>query len=493
MNRSMNRNFLRAGALATALFSAQALADVADLARDSVDNNTPLPAAALAIDPQARARALAAIPAGGLLLVTDSTNKRVMALSPQTGVVITANFIVDAVNLTTPLNAVLSPEGTRVLVSDQVKDTVNAYDLETGAFLAVLAPQGGVNNALIDNNRGIDFASNGDLLVTIGGGGNVDAVGRFSALTGAPLTAFVASGSVVSIRSPFDIYRIPRTIGALSAGQYLVSSADSGKVTRFDANGTLIAEFATAGTFAQQIFQASNGNILVGGFGVNADGVFEFTPQGVQIARLDDPNIGGYRGVYELTNGNVLTTTGGGVFELNRTTGVVVNNQVSSVQARYIEFVQGLSADLSLSKIANMSQVNQGASVDFTLSVRNLSGTLAANNVLVSDPLPVGLSYQSNNCSATVVANTVSFALATLAANSSASCVIRARADVIGSVENRATVTASGVDPQPSNNSAAVNVSIVALAVPVANRWGLSILAGLMTLVAALWMGARRD
>jgi uncharacterized repeat protein (TIGR01451 family) len=460
---------------------------------DAIDVNTPLAPSALRIDPVARARALQALPSTGLLLVTDSTNKRVMALSPVTGALITDNFIVDTVNLTTPLNAILSSDGTQILVSDQVKDTVNAYNVDTGAFVGIFAPQGGVNNALIDNNRGIELAPNGDLLVTVAAGGNIDAIARFSAANGAPLAPLVPSASVLAIRSPYDVFRIPRTTGALSAGQYLVSSADAGKITRFDAAGALIGEFATAGTFAQQIAQASNGNILVGGFGVNADGVFEFTPAGVQVARLDDPNIGGYRGVYELPNGNVLTTTGSGVFELNRSTGVVQNNQVSGVQARYIEFVQGAGADVAISKSTSASQVSGGATVQFLLTARNLSPALDASNVIVTDTLPAGLSYVSNSCSANVLANTLTWTLPSLARASSQSCTLTTQVTGSGTLSNRASISANGLDPVPGNNSSEASVVVQIQSVPATQRLALSILAGLITLIAALWVGARRD
>ena len=48
----------------------------------------------------------------------------------------------------------------RILVSDQVKDVVQEYDLE-GNYLGVFAPAGGVDNAILDNIRGIALAPNG--------------------------------------------------------------------------------------------------------------------------------------------------------------------------------------------------------------------------------------------------------------------------------------------------------------------------------------------
>jgi uncharacterized repeat protein (TIGR01451 family) len=472
------------------LMGGQLHADNAAL--DLIDTNTPLPPERLQINTVQRALALRALPAGGLLLVTDSTNDRVMALSPTNGALITDNFIVDAARLETPINAILSPDGREVLVSDQVSDIVNAYDVDTGAFVRTVAPAGGANTAILDNIRGIGLAPNQDLLVTVAAGGNINAIARFALATGLQGTPFVASNQITTIASPYDIFRIPQSAGALIAGQYLISSADNGKVTRVSDAGVLIGEFATAGTFAQQIAQARNGNILVGGFGVNADGVFEFSPSGLQIARLDDPTIGGYRGVYELPNGNVLTSTGSGVYELNRSTGVIVNNQVSGVQARYIEFVQAPGADLAISKTSNAQQVAQNASVEFTLTARNLSTVTDASSVLVTDVLPNGLSYQGNSCAAGFANNTLSWNIPNLVRNSSQTCTLTVRVTAAGNLVNIASITGAGIDPVTSNNSATAGINSNVIAAPIANRLGLSILAGLITLIGALWVGARR-
>jgi uncharacterized repeat protein (TIGR01451 family) len=482
--------------IALALFSPAVRADPAELLRDALDANVALPASMLQPNPVARAQVLAAIPAGGVLLVTDSTNNRVLALDPLTGTIIDANFIPASSQLSTPVNAVLSPNGQEVWVSDQINDVVQRFSVATGSFIATLAPQGGLNNALLDNIRGIELSPENDLLVTVGAGGNIHAIARFDT-AGANLPAFVASGAVASIFSPFDIYRLKRSGGALQAGRYLVSSSDTGKLTQFSATGALVAEFTTAGTFPQQITEAQNGNILVGSFGVNTDGVYEFTNTGAQVARLDDPTIGGYRGVFELANGNVLTTTGSGIYELNRTTGVIVSVKINGIQARFIEFAQGPGAgpgvDLSLEKTASAAALNLGDDVRFTLIARNLSTTLPANTVQVNDNLPPGLVYLSNTCAASVVGNTLNWAIGTLAAGASQSCSILTRASQSGTALNRASVSAAGTDPQPANNVAEAAVSIGRAPIPASGRWALALLAGLLTLVATLWLSVRRD
>ncbi len=100
----------------------------------------------------------------GLLLVPDSTNDRVMALDPITGNVVDANFVpsnnVVWYRRSTPSSA---PPGDSILVSDQTGDVVHEFDLD-GNYLGIFAPAGGVNNAILNNIRGIALDANGNLL-----------------------------------------------------------------------------------------------------------------------------------------------------------------------------------------------------------------------------------------------------------------------------------------------------------------------------------------
>ena len=76
----------------------------------------------LSTTPSSQCMTLRDIPEGGLLLIPDSQNDRVMAFDPQTGDLYDENFIPsDPTNLSTQIQAVLHQDGNSILISDQLK------------------------------------------------------------------------------------------------------------------------------------------------------------------------------------------------------------------------------------------------------------------------------------------------------------------------------------------------------------------------------------
>jgi hypothetical protein len=76
-----------------------------------------------------------------------------------------------------PIRAQLSPWGT-ITVSNQLEDVVQEFDTN-GVYIKLLAPAGGVNNAILDNIRGHEYRPNGNLVVTVAGGANDEAIAEF--------------------------------------------------------------------------------------------------------------------------------------------------------------------------------------------------------------------------------------------------------------------------------------------------------------------------
>lgn len=305
--------------------------------RTGIESVTP--GAAPQPNPALREVALGMLPDTGLLLIPESSNDRVMAFDPMTGDLIDPDFIpADMTNLMTPIHAILSASGDTVLLSDQVSDAVFEYDLDTGAFIGLFAPAGGVDNNILDNIRGISLDPAGNLLVSVGGGANDDAIAAFDT-AGNFIGNRVANGAA-GLNSPFDVF-IANTAGpSVAPGDLLVGGITSDTLHRYLGDGTPQPDIAPVDTFPEQVYQipggANAGNLLVGNFLGTQEGVIEFDSAGMVVGIYDPPSLGGYRGAYELGNGNILTTNGGGVHEIDRA-GNLVETKIAGVSARFIE------------------------------------------------------------------------------------------------------------------------------------------------------------
>ena len=327
----------------------------------------------------------AGIPAGGLLLIPESTNDRVMAFDPVTGDLVNADYIpADSTNLSTPIHAILKGDGSGFLVSDQINDVVQEYDL-TGTYVGVFAPTGGVDNSILDNVRGMEMRPNGNLLVTVGGGTNADAVAEFDA-SGNYLGNFIANGAA-GLVSPFD--------ALLRSNDYLVGGITSDQIHSYDLSGAANPDLVAINTFPEQIALAANGNILVANFSGTEEGVVEYTPTGTLVGIYDPATLGGYRGVYELGNGNLLTTNGSGVHEIDRS-GNLVETKISGVSSRFIEYVAPQNdctnlADvpwLSTDPISGTTAAGLGTDVDVTFDSTGLAGGVYNANLCITSNDP---------------------------------------------------------------------------------------------------------
>ena len=253
-----------------------------------------------------RRRAPANAAGTGLLLVPDSTSDRVMAFDPITGNLVDADFVpADPTNLATPKSAILSASGTGVLVADQIDDVVQEYDLD-GNYVRVFAPAGGVNNAILDNILGIDLRPNGNLLVPVASGANPGLRRRVRHQRQLPRQLHRQRR-----RRPGQCLR------RLAAGDRLAGpSIDSDNVLRYDSTGAPLGVFAPALSFGEQINGPATATSWSPTSATPNTGVMEFTPAGALVGVYSV--VTGNRGVYELPNGNILTSNGSGVHEIDR-------------------------------------------------------------------------------------------------------------------------------------------------------------------------------
>lgn len=269
-----------------------------------------------------------------LLLVPDSSNDRVMAFDPVTGALVDADFIPsDPDNLSTPKSALYKSDGLGFLVVDQLDDAVQEYDLD-GNYVGIFAPAGGVNTAIMDNCRSIDYhPTSGNLLVSVSAGGNADSIAAFDPTTGAYLGNFIAN-LAGGMNGPWDIL--------FSATEAFVGASDSDAVHRYDATtGTYIGDLISVDSFPEQLAWASNGNMLIAEWSGTQEGIIEVQLDGTVVGVYYTAEIDGPRGVFELPNGNLLVSNGSGVHEITRTN-TFVDSKITGVSCHQINLAVGV-------------------------------------------------------------------------------------------------------------------------------------------------------
>lgn len=334
-------------------------------------------------DPAQAQRALELLGTVGLILSPDSLNDRIMAFDPTTGDLVDPNFVPpDPAHFGTPKDVILSASGNSLLISDQIADVVYEYDL-LGNFVGIFAPAGGPNTAILDNIRGIALRENGNLLVTVGSGGNIHAVAEFDT-GGNYIGTFITAGAG-GLASPFDVYRRPT--------DWLVVGSGSDEVQTFDlTTGAHISDLAPINNFPQQLAEAPNDNILVANFTGSQEGIVELTPVGglVDVYHPADA----YRGVHELPNGNFLVSTSGGIHEISRA-GAIVDTKYAG-GGQFLELIT-LSYPLVNGTKSAANTLFIGEELTYTIEVRNL-GT-EATGLVMTDAIPAGTTYITGSVS----------------------------------------------------------------------------------------------
>jgi hypothetical protein len=231
--------------------------------------------------------------------------------------------------LSTPKVAMQTPWG-RIFISDQIKDVVYEFDT-AGTYIGIFAPQGGPNTGILDNIRGIGFRPNNNLLVTVGGGTNINTLQQFST-SGSHLGTFISN---VNFTSPFDVVRVDNKYYVTSS----TTSATAVKIGIFDSTGVYIGPFTSRDStrFCQQIVRLNDGNFAVAAFSIPGVGIQIFSPTGTFIRVLT--GVSNNRGVYQLGNGNFVTTNATGLYEIDDTTGALVRTIISGASVFSGQFI----------------------------------------------------------------------------------------------------------------------------------------------------------
>lgn len=262
----------------------------------------------------AAAITLAIVPAASAqyLMMPDSTNNRVVLFDPFNGSVVNPNYFALAAG--TPVHAM--QVGNEIWVSEQIGDRISRWDLNGNSLGAIT---GGM-----DNIRGMEIIGSTVYLANVG------------VANGAPGRSIIsfdfAGNNLGSFATPASN---PFAILEYQGNMLVASDAANDDIHQYTTAGASVGTFhnSTSLNFAEQMNYDTAGNILVAGFSSNNVATLNFNT-GAVMSSFSAP---GARGVYQLGNGNVLWSSGAGVFVHNVSTGA--NSQVYTGGGRFFDFV----------------------------------------------------------------------------------------------------------------------------------------------------------
>jgi len=153
-------------------------------------------------------------------------------------------------------------------------------------------------------------------------------------------------------------------------------------------------------------------------------------------------------------------------------------------------FTTAAAVDLSITKSVSAGPYVVGTPVTFTLTVTNNSA-VGATNIVVTDPLPAGMSATATTppgaCSGTT---TVTCTAPALAAGASTAFTITANLPPLpGNYTNTATVSSATTEATPADNTGSAGFAVVAApAIPTLSPGILALLAALLGIVGIIAM-----
>lgn len=238
----------------------------------------------------------------------------VLLLDSDTGDIVDADFIdLEAINAGTP-KAILQV-GQEIWITDQIEDRIDQFDLD-GTHLGAIS--GG-----LDNIKGLALVDDSEVWVTNDGTSNGapgEALVRFD-LDGNNL-GFISTGADTS----FDIID--------HDGHVYLSYIDNDRIEKRDYDGNVVENIVEPGvvSFIQQI-EIAETDIYAAVFsnGTNPNGLYQFALDDGSI--IDSWSEGSLRGVKVLGNGEILYSSGSGVFRLDPATGT--STMISAGSAQY--------------------------------------------------------------------------------------------------------------------------------------------------------------
>ncbi|MBL8059976.1 MAG: hypothetical protein JNK63_04575 [Chthonomonas sp.] len=308
--------------------------------------------------------------AQSVVLMPDSTNNRIVTFSPVDGSLINSSLF-PIPSGTTPISAIAV--GSEIWVSEQIGDKISRYD-GTGTLL------GTVGVGVLDNCRGLTLID-GVIYAPQDGTqfGSADTIARFDT-SGNHLGNYSTAGFNTG---PFYVMELNGTL--------LTSSANpNNDVHRFNMDGSSAGVFYNgAYSFAEQMAIDPSGNVLVGWF--TSDRISVHNP--TTGAELTAYVVNDCRGVYQLSNGNILWSNSAGAHVYNVAT--ATSTQVYTGGGRFFSLqgsaaTQQLNGDLVLSD--TVAPFAAARTMSFAVMQGNTtvaSGTISASSQ--STPFSIAL------------------------------------------------------------------------------------------------------
>lgn len=371
--------------------------------------------------------------------------------------------------------AVFNPDGTCVQIlqipGDSNFTTGSTFDTNGNFYVTDFSDPGMV----------FEFDNNGNFVGPFGSGYNFDPESIGQAINGnffvgqadgtAQILEFDSKGNLLMTFSPMLESR-GTDWSDLQADQKTIYYTSEGiSVLSFDiSTNTQNPDFATnlPGSNAYAHRTLPNGEVLVADTSevvlLNTSGnvIQTYTPMGgaqVLFALNLDPDgqhfwtADGLTGIiyeFDIASGAQVTS-----FNANNINGLGVSGL-----AIFGETKPG-TADLSITKMGAPNPVDVGSPLTYTLTVGN-AGPLDDTNVTVSDTLPAGVTFVSDNpsqgsCSGTTA---ISCNLGTVKNLAQATVTIVVTPTAPGTVTNTATVTGDQPDPNQTNNTSTIMTTV---------------------------------
>ncbi len=297
--------------------------------------------------------------------------------------------------------------------------------------------------------------------IPIGGSANVTVTVAIGSGTSGPVTNTATVTATTSDPTPGDNIASASTtvsrvadVGVTKTGP---ATADAGKqITYAIAVGNAVGPSRAGGVVVKDVLPAE-----LGFASATSGGTWDGATRTVTWV-VGDLAVGS--GVSLGVTANVASTASGTVVNTASVTSTssdtIHGNDASSVSTTIRQL-----ADLKLTKTAPATAV-AGTQITYEITAKHVGGTGPATGVVVTDPLPAGVTFVSATGGGTAGGRTVTWNVGGIPIGGSANVTVTVAigSGTSGPVTNTAAVTATTSDPTPGDNTASASTTVTQVA-----------------------------